>query len=93
MENINVKEVLELFERAFGHRVNFKKSNLFFSSNLSGDTRRAVCGILTVEEAAYDGFYMGLPTSVARSLGYIKDKVLRRISGRVDFFLKQLKKY
>ena len=78
MESGNVKEILELFERVSGQRVNFKKSSLFFSSNLSGDTRRAVCGMLIVEEAD-DGFYLGLPAYVGRNkqaiFGYIKEKV------------------
>ena len=64
VESGRIKEVLQLYEKASGKSVNFKKSSVYFSSNASECTRQEVCSILQVPKIQSQGFYLGLPASV-----------------------------
>ena len=96
IEGSPTQEILNLYEWASGQSVNFQKSCIFFSSNTSWETRRAVCGMLNVTEALDTGFYLGLPVAIGwdkRAIfGYIKTKVWNIMLGwKSRFFSKAAK--
>lgn len=75
--------LLQIFEKASGQKVNLLKSSMFFSSNVSVSNRQQICSALQREEAREGCSYLGLPNMMGRSksstLGFLKDKVKKRI--------------
>ncbi|KAM6586543.1 hypothetical protein CsatA_009148 [Cannabis sativa] len=86
-----IQELLRKFELASGQQVNLAKSSIFFSGNTTPSVRSQVCTFLNVSEAAEGSFYLGLPSTISRNktivLGFLKDKVRKRIQGWEGKFL------
>ncbi|KAM6571899.1 hypothetical protein CsatA_015979 [Cannabis sativa] len=84
-EASNILHLLQLFEIASGQQVNFSKSSVFFSTNVPNATRDRLCGILRMRLADEHSTYLGLPCVMGRNkdaiLGFLKDKMQKRIQG------------
>ncbi|XP_031116658.1 uncharacterized protein LOC116020318 [Ipomoea triloba] len=78
-----VKLILDDYASAFEQFVNFNKSSLFFSPNVTDNLRASICSILRVEGVGNSGTYLGLPSLIGRNkkeiLGFLKNKVLNKI--------------
>ncbi|KAM6559492.1 hypothetical protein CsatA_028731 [Cannabis sativa] len=81
----NVKELLYTYEMASGQKINFNKSSVFYSHNTNIYHRDTICHMLDIYEADENDTYLGLPYSVGRNkntiLGFLKDKIRKRIQG------------
>lgn len=62
-----MRDILRTYERAFGEAVNFQKSKIFFSANISLSLKTTVCNILEVNTPLDHGRYLGLPSLIGRS--------------------------
>ncbi|KAK8643582.1 hypothetical protein V6N13_012870 [Hibiscus sabdariffa] len=65
----HVQQIIEEYSNASGQQVNFDKSLLFFSSNVSGSTRSLIGYPLGVWISSNPERYIGLPTMVDRRPG------------------------
>uniref|UniRef100_A0A803PRY0 Reverse transcriptase domain-containing protein n=1 Tax=Cannabis sativa TaxID=3483 RepID=A0A803PRY0_CANSA len=87
----HVLSLLRFFEEASGQKVNLHKSSTFFSSNTSMATRSRICSLMCIQEAGVDSMYLGLPSIVGRNknavLGFLKEKMRKRINGWEGKFL------
>ena len=74
---VKIQEVLGMYERASGQKINSEKTTLFFSNNTSFDTKQELKILLVVPKIKEYERYLGLPTVVGRkkraSLNFIKD--------------------
>ena len=61
-----IQEVLGMYERASGQKINSNKTTLFFSNNTSFDTKEELKLLLGVPEIKEYERYLGLPTVVGR---------------------------
>ena len=79
LESQHVKTSIELYERASGQILNFKKSSVSFSANTDNLSRQGICNMLGVQETEAQGKYLGLPSLVNKNkkqiFALIKDKV------------------
>lgn len=70
---------------ASGQVVNFNKSSVLFSANVSEPNARQIYDILEVTATTNRGVYLGLPSSVGRRkkdvFNFIKDKVWKKLQG------------
>ncbi|MDD0148500.1 hypothetical protein PSY31_22705, partial [Shigella flexneri] len=70
------KHVLNVYEQAFGQRVNFQKSSIVFNRNVNIDLQTRLTSILEVERKEEHDKYLGLPMRVGKSkttkFAYIK---------------------
>ncbi|XP_024164012.1 uncharacterized protein LOC112170994 [Rosa chinensis] len=77
-------EVLETYRRASGQLVNFAKSSVVFSKNVSEEVKEEISGTLGVEVVASHEKYLGLPTYVGRkktsTFHYIKERLGKKLS-------------
>lgn len=82
-EATHVIQMLALFEKASGQKINIDKSNAFFSRNAKEDVKNESCGTLRFHEANDNSHYLGLPNLIGRNksqmLGYIKDNMHDRV--------------
>ena len=73
--------------------INAKKTTLFFSKNVSDDTKESIKNLLGVSEIKEYEKYLGLPAVVGRnkraSLNYIKDRVWGKLQGWKEKLLSQ----
>ena len=74
-----ILDILAIYERGSGQKINRDKKNIFFSSNTPRDTQIRIqqfLGVLTIRQ--YEK-YLGLPTLVGRakrkSFAYLKERV------------------
>ncbi|KAL8118569.1 hypothetical protein AgCh_016186 [Apium graveolens] len=83
VEAVKVIELLDVYEQAYGQKVNRGKSSVFFSSNVIADNRQLVCRVLQMEEANENSTYLGLPNLIGRNklaiLGYFKEKATAKV--------------
>ncbi|XP_060965763.1 uncharacterized protein LOC133034618 [Cannabis sativa] len=83
VEAHRVRKLLTKFERASGQEVNLSKSSIFFSTNTTTTVRNVISQRLQMSIATEDSFYLGLPSTMSRKktvvLGYLKDKVRKRL--------------
>uniref|UniRef100_A0A803NLR5 RNase H type-1 domain-containing protein n=1 Tax=Cannabis sativa TaxID=3483 RepID=A0A803NLR5_CANSA len=84
-EAYNIKELLHTFEQTSGQKINFLKSSVFYSCNTNTGFRDTICDFLGIFESDENGSYLGLPYSIVRNknaiLGFLKDKLRKRING------------
>lgn len=81
--NINqakvLKNVLNTFGAASGHKVNRLKTTVFFYSNMDSDHANVICSILGYCQSEDLGIYLGLPLFHRRitvnTFKFIVDKV------------------
>ncbi|WOG87677.1 hypothetical protein DCAR_0206908 [Daucus carota subsp. sativus] len=82
-EAVQVMEILSIFEKASGQKINTGKSSVFFSRNVQQDVKDEILQVLGFHEADSNTQYLGLPSCIGRSktavLGYLKDRVSSRI--------------
>ncbi|BBN67416.1 Ribonuclease H-like superfamily protein [Prunus dulcis] len=85
--------LLDGYCRAFGQQINFGKSSLFFSPNTPASIRTQLGAILGMTMVDDPGKYLGLPTMWGRSkkeaLQFVKEKLLRKLSGWKQSLLSQ----
>lgn len=62
-----IKNILNTYEMHSGQAVNFQKSGIFFSSNVSQNTQNEVSGILGVWNDLTVSKYLGLPSLIGRA--------------------------
>lgn len=60
-EAANVMNMLSIFEKASGKKINGENSSVFFSRNVQEETKREVMEILRFREADNNSQYLGLP--------------------------------
>ncbi|XP_060961042.1 uncharacterized protein LOC133031536 [Cannabis sativa] len=93
---INMIEILYTFQKASGQQVNIQKSSIFFSANIVNEVRQHLCFMLGVNEAGDDSTYLGLPNIVGRNktalLGFLKDKMRKKIQGWEERLLSRARK-
>ncbi|XP_062013879.1 uncharacterized protein LOC133730268 [Rosa rugosa] len=77
-----IQDVIETYGRASGQLVNFDKSSVVFSKNVSDNMKEEVSSLLGVEVVESHEKYLGLPTYVGRkktaTFQYIKENWPRR---------------
>ena len=74
-----IQDLLGLYEKASSQMINATKTTLFFSKNVSDDSKESIKNQLGVAKIKEYEKYLGLPAVVGRnkkaSLNYIKDRV------------------
>ena len=59
--------------------------SVFFNSNMKQNEREEICNMLQLHEADANTTYLGLPNTLGRNknagLGYLKDRMQKRIEG------------
>lgn len=82
---LKIQEILRMYERASGQKINSNKTTIFFSGNVSNSAKLQVQNLLGVPEIKEYEKYLGLPTVVGKnkraSLNYIKDRVWGKLQG------------
>ncbi|KAH9718961.1 reverse transcriptase domain-containing protein [Citrus sinensis] len=80
-----VKQVLTVYGKASGQVVNFSKSSISFSANVSEANVWQLCELLEVNATTNHGAYLGLPSYIGRKkkevFHYIRDRVWKRLQG------------
>ncbi|XP_074352890.1 uncharacterized protein LOC141692045 [Apium graveolens] len=80
-----ILNVLQVYEKASGQKINRSKSSVVFSCNTIRDIKESVCNTLGFQEADEGTTYLGLPNMVGRKknaiFGYIKSQMQERIEG------------
>ncbi|XP_057794267.1 uncharacterized protein LOC131010650 [Salvia miltiorrhiza] len=80
-----LKDVLACYEEASGQAINFQKSGILYSSNVTAATKEEISEILGVHQPLNTGRYLGLPSLVGRKkkeiFQYLKDRMWNRIQG------------
>ncbi|XP_061993800.1 uncharacterized protein LOC133711713 [Rosa rugosa] len=85
LENcFEIQDVIETYSRASGQLVNFDKSSVAFSKNVSEGLKEEVSSYLGVQVVEVHEKYLGLPTYVGRkktdTFEYIKEKLAKKLS-------------
>ena len=84
-EALLVKNMLSLYGKASGQVVNFSKSSISFSANISEPKVQQICELLEVNATIDHGAYLGLPSFIGRKkkevFQYIRDMVWKRLQG------------
>lgn len=82
---MHLKQILIGYERVSGQAINFEKSGIFYSNNVSDDRLQEVCDILGIHNPLNTGKYLGLPSMVGRKcrdiFNYIKEHLWKRLQG------------
>lgn len=77
------KEILDNFCGFFGHRINARKTNVFFSKRVEGVDGGRLCGVLCFRQVQNLGFYLGVPLFHERitnsSLRFVVEKVKAKL--------------
>ena len=88
-----IQNILSLYEKALGQKLNREKTTIFFSKAVSEDTKTQISKYLEVPKVKEYEKYLGLPAVVGRkkkvSLSYIKERVLSKLQGWKEKFLSQ----
>jgi len=83
-----VKDVLHIYCRASGQRINMDKSSIHFAKGVSGSTRDEIMNTLEVHNEALSEKYLGMPTDVGTATNgafkYLKDRVWKRVQGWME---------
>lgn len=88
---LKILELLEVYEKASGQQVNKSKYSIFFSSNVIEYNRKMIRQLLQMKEADVHSTYLGFPNLIGRNkttiLGFLKDKVHKKIKSWDDEFI------
>ena len=78
-------DVLAVYERGSGQKINREKTNIFFSSNTPVQVKFRIQALLGVPAIRQYEKYLGLPALVGRakkqSFVYIKERVWKKLQG------------
>jgi hypothetical protein len=81
---LQVKDVIENFERGTGQLINGAKCSILFKDEELSDEQQQVTTILGVANAPFDGKYLGLPTPSGRMKGVrfqpLKERMCKRLN-------------
>lgn len=76
-------DILRVYDQGSRQAINFQKSSISFSSNVTRDKRSVVFSNLHVDEAMDAGNYLGRPSMIGKknkvNFAYIRDKAWKRI--------------
>ncbi|CAM8982037.1 unnamed protein product [Rhodiola kirilowii] len=86
VKNANsLKEVLKEYEVLSGQMINFSKSEIFFSQNVTEEVKGRICSILGVGQVDRISKYLGLPVMFSHNktelFRFIIEKVWKRVQG------------
>ncbi|KAM1161008.1 hypothetical protein ACFX1X_000168 [Malus domestica] len=89
----NVVKILDAYCKAFGQEVNLQKSIIYFGANTPKTVWEELCRILRMPNVDDPGRYLGVPAlwgcSKDETLGYVKERILRKIQGWKKWWLFQ----
>ena len=78
-----ILDVLAVYERGSGQKINREKTNIFFSSNTQAQVKFRIQALLGVPAIRQYEKYLGLPALVGRakkqSFVYIKERVWKKL--------------
>lgn len=81
----HVIDLLQIFERSSGQKINKEKSSIFFSRNTDQGVKEVICSMLQFKEADANTTYLGLPNTIGRNksmvLGFLKEIMQERVQG------------
>lgn len=84
-ECLHIKSVLLDYELASGQKINFSKSSIVFSKNVSVDLQHSLASFLRMEIVPKHDKYLGLPTYIGRrknaAFAYIKESLSKKLVG------------
>ena len=88
-----VLELLSVYEKGSGQKINREKTNIFFSANTHQDMQNQIQQLLGVPAIRQYEKYLGLPALVGRakkqSFVYIRERVWRKLQGWKEKLLSQ----
>ena len=88
-----ILDVLAVYERGSGQKINREKTNIFFSSKTQAQVKFRIQELLGVPAIRQYEKYLGLPTLVGRakkqSFVYIKERVWKKLQGWKEKLLSQ----
>ena len=80
-----ILDILAIYEKGSGQKINRDKTNILFSSNTTLDMKNRIQTILGVPAICQYEKYLGLPTLMGRgkkqSFIYIKERVWKKLQG------------
>ncbi|XP_073121019.1 uncharacterized protein [Henckelia pumila] len=83
-------------QRTSGQKVNFDKSSISSSANVSNELKNTLCEVLGVNYTTNHGKYLGLPSLIGRNkrevFDFIKEKAWGRMNGWRNKFLSRARK-
>ena len=89
-------EVLDIYEKESGQKINRDKTSLFFSKNTRADIQSGVKDMFGAQIVQQHEKYLGLPPMVGRekkkAFNRIKDQVSKKIEGWKGKFVVQYRK-
>jgi hypothetical protein len=92
-EWVYIQEILDVYERASGQKLNKSKTSVFFSRNTHADSRAYILSLAGVSSTQRYEKYLGLPALIGRSkvsvFSDIKGRIWDRICGWKEKFLSQ----
>nr|XP_011468563.1 PREDICTED: uncharacterized protein LOC105352685 [Fragaria vesca subsp. vesca] len=84
----HIQDVIETYGRASGQLVNFEKSSIVLSNNVSEFMQEEIYSLLGMEVVTSHEKYLGLPTYVGRkktaTFQFIKERLAKKVSGWQD---------
>jgi exonuclease III len=93
MEWGNIQEILDIYEKASGQKLNREKTSIFFSKNTKEDFKEYIASISGVSITTQFEKYLGLPAVVGQSrvrvFGGMKGRIWERMQGWKETFLSQ----
>ena len=91
-----ILEILEVYEKGSGQKINKEKTNLFFSSNTPLHLQEQIQQILGIPAIRQYEKYLGLPTLVGRaknqSFIFLKEKIWKKLQGWKEKLLSQARR-
>lgn len=78
-------QMLRVYEKASGQKINQTKSTVFFSCNTNHEVKEVICQTLGFQEADESTTYLSLPSCIGRNksavFGYLKNRMQNCIDG------------
>ena len=88
-----ILDLLSVYERGSGQKINRDKTNIFFSTNTQPDMQTRIQNILGMPAIRQYEKYLGLPTLIGRAkkhnFAYIKERVWRKLQRWKEKLLSQ----
>ncbi|XP_062028441.1 uncharacterized protein LOC133744326 [Rosa rugosa] len=90
---ILIRNILNVYERASGQKINLQKSSVVFSVSVPSHMRQSLADILDIQVVDKHEKYLGIPTLVGRSkadtFAYIKDTLSKKLTAQQGWRLIQ----